>query len=153
MSEDAIDARPFPRGVLIAASLLVLFTMLAATTARRTDIGATRLDISNVASRRDITFTEQTGGIISAFDAQTGERIADIQSAGNGFVGVVLKGLKRERSIAGVNTELPYTLLHLEDGRSVLDDPATGKLVTLGAFGPDNLKAFTQLLNKGSANP
>lgn len=149
MSEEAIDARPFPRGVLLAASLLVLFTMLAATTARQTGVGATRLDISNVTASRDLTFREQPGGVIAAFDAGSGERIAEIQSAGNGFVGVVLKGMARERSIAGVGQNHPFRLLTLADGSSVLEDPASGKVVTLGAFGSDNLKAFTQLMTKG----
>lgn len=148
---DAIDAQQFPKGILLAAGGLVTFTMAASALASFANIGATRLDTSTVTNTRDLRFTEQAGGLIAAFDAETGQQIASIPSAGNGFVGVVLKGFARDRSLTGVSADTPFRLKSLADGRSVIEDPSSGRIVTLGAFGGDNLKAFAQLIDKGRA--
>lgn len=146
MHEDAIDAKPFPRGMLMAAGALIFTSLAFATIARQTDYGATRLELAPVASSRDINFSDEVAGYITAFDATTGERIADIENSGNGFVGVVIKGFKRDRIVAGRELDLPFRVSTLTDGRSIIEDPATGRLVTLGAFGAGNLQAFSQLL-------
>jgi putative photosynthetic complex assembly protein len=150
MIEEAIDAKPFPRGMLIAAGLLILSSLIFAAVARHTGYGATRLELGTVAATREVIFTDEREGMISAFDASTGERIADIQNIGNGFVGVVLKGFARDRSVAGLKKDLPFRISTIADGRSMIEDPSTGRIVMLGAFGADNLKAFSQLLTKRS---
>jgi putative photosynthetic complex assembly protein len=63
---------------------------------------------------------------------------------------VVLKGFARDRSVAGLGEDLPFRISTLADGRSMIEDPSTGRIVMLGAFGADNLKAFSQLLVKRS---
>ena len=150
---DAIDAKQFPKGVLIAIALLISFAMLAAVTAKRTDIGATRLDVSNVAQSRDVTFVDKQDGNIIAFDAKSGAQIADIKNSGNGFVGVVLKGFSRNRALLGFGPELPFRISTLADGRAMIEDPSTGHVVMLGAFGSDNRKAFSQLISERSETP
>lgn len=150
MNEEAIDARPFPRSMLVAAGLLILSSLIFAAVARTTGYGATRLELGTIAASRNVTFTDEQDGMISAFDATTGERIADIKNSGNGFVGVVLKGFARDRSVAGIGSDLPFRISTLADGRSMIEDPSTGRIVMLGAFGADNLKAFSQLLAKRS---
>lgn len=146
MLEEAIDAKPFPKGVLLAAALLVVSSIVFATVARVTGYGATRLELGAVAASRDVKFTDERAGMISAFDAATGARIADIPNSGNGFVGVVIKGFARDRILAGQKLDQPFRISTLADGRSMIEDPTTGRIVMLGAFGADNLKAFSQLL-------
>lgn len=148
MHEDAIDARPFPRGMLLAAGLLILTSLTFATVARQTGYGATRLELGPIATSRDVIFRDDVPGHISAFDAQSGARIADIANSGNGFVGVVIKGFSRDRTVAGLSLAEPFRISTLADGRSMIEDRATGRIVMLGAFGADNLKAFSQLLTQ-----
>lgn len=153
MLEEAIDAKPFPKGMLIAAGLLVVSSMTFATIARLTGYGATRLEFGAVAQSRDVRFADEHPGMISAFDATTGARIADIANSGNGFVGVVVKGFARDRSLAGIPMDRPFRISTLVDGRSMIEDTSTGRIVMLGAFGADNLKAFSQLISTRSATP
>jgi putative photosynthetic complex assembly protein len=151
---DAIDAKPFPRGMLIASGLMIAFALVAAAAAKHTGVGATRLDIGNVAVSREVTFVDhQKDGMVSAFDAKSGEKIADIINSGNGFVGVVLQGFGRDRALVGLGHELPFRISTFADGRSMIEDPSTGRIVMLGAFGSDNLKAFSQLISQRSAQP
>ena len=94
-------------------------------------------------------FTEQSSGTIAAFDAASGEQIALIPAAGNGFVGVVLKGFARDRGLGGISADAPFRVSTLADGSSIIEDQTSGRIVTLGAFGPDNLKAFSQIIATG----
>jgi putative photosynthetic complex assembly protein len=150
---DAIDAQQFPKAVLVAATCLIGFTMIFAALARYADIGATRLDTSGVVASREVRFSEQAGGAIKVDDAATGREIALIPAAGNGFVGVVLKGYGRDRGLAGIGAEAPYRISTLADGRSIIEDPTSGRVVMLGAFGPDNLKAFSQIIAQTGEHP
>jgi putative photosynthetic complex assembly protein len=149
MSEHAIDAQPFPRPMLLGAGALIVVTLLGTAAASIANIGATRLDTSDVRSTRDVRFVEMAGGMVRATDATTGMTIADIASAGNGFVGVVIKGFSRDRALAGTAPNTAYRLKTLSDGRTLIEDPTSGRIVMLGAFGSDNLKAFTQLMANG----
>ena len=60
-----------------------------------------------------------------------------------------MRGLAQDRTINGVGPETPFKLSKLEDGRLVLVDPTSGRVVTLEAFGSNNLAAFQELFNKG----
>ncbi|MGL4398141.1 MAG: photosynthetic complex assembly protein PuhC [Hyphomicrobium sp.] len=146
---DAIDAQPFPKGILISAGCLLALTMASAGLARWSDIGATRLDLGTPVISRELRFAEQPGGHVIVTDATNGDRVADIPPKGNGFVTVVVKGFARDRSLAGISPDTPFRLHTFSNGTSAMEDPATGRMVTLGSFGADNLKAFTQLIAKG----
>ncbi|MEQ1718170.1 MAG: photosynthetic complex assembly protein PuhC [Hyphomicrobium sp.] len=146
---DAIDARPFPASILLAAGCLITATIGLAGLASWKDIGATRLDPGPPVASHELRFSEQANGVITAYDAAGGHTIAVIPPKGNGFVGVVLKRFARDRSLAGLAADLPFRLNTYADGSSMLEDTSSGRAVTLGAFGADNLKAFTQLTPKG----
>jgi putative photosynthetic complex assembly protein len=55
----------------------------------------------------------------------------------------------RERRKRGLGPETPFVLSSRSDGRVVLTDPATGRLLDLAAFGPDNAGAFAVFLKAG----
>ena len=146
----AIDEKPFPRGVLLAATALLMFVIGAAATARITGVGATRLAPSEIVASRLVTFERKAGGTITARDAANGQTIAELPSNQFGFVGVVLQGIGRERMRAGVPIDAPLKLSRHTDGRTFIQDPETGQAMFLDAFGNDNHTAFAQLFKTGS---
>lgn len=80
---------------------------------------------------------------------RAGDRtVVDVLPPGtNGFLRVVLAGLVRERRREDMGApSLPFRLTRWSDGRLTIDDDATGKLIELNAFGPDNAGAFARLL-------
>lgn len=142
----AIDEQPFPRGVLIAAALLITFSIGVAATARLTGTGATRAVPTEVVAERLVRLALQTDGSVRATDAVTGLEIAQLPQHEFGFVGVVLSGIRRERMRANVAENEPLRLTRHLDGRLRIEDPSTGQIVALDAFGHGNQAAFTPLL-------
>lgn len=138
-----------PKGALIGAALLVLFTMAFAATARLTDFGATRLEVGPAAESISLRFSDLENGAVGVIDADTGRTIETLTPGHNGFVRVVVRAFAYDRAKAGIGPEAPFRLMRLEDGRSIIEDTATGRVVTLEAFGWSNAKSFAALLEKG----
>lgn len=149
MSGHAIDERPFPRGVLIAAALLISFSIGVAAMARLTGTGAAHAVPGDVMEDQLLTLALQKDGSVVAHDAATGAEIAHLPQHNFGFIGVVLQGIRRERMRANVAADAPLRLTRHADGRLWIEDPSTGQTVGLSAFGRDNEVAFAALLEKG----
>jgi putative photosynthetic complex assembly protein len=147
--EEAIDAKPFPKGALIAAALLVGSSLVFAAVARMTDIGATRLEVAPAAEELDVTFTDLPGGSVGVVESATNRQIAELKPGQSGFVRVVMRGLAHDRKIRGIGPEAPFRIARHTDGQSTLTDLATGEVVTLTAFGGSNAQAFEQFLAMG----
>jgi len=58
----------------------------------------------------------------------------------------VLRGLVRERRLSGIGSSAPFVLRRWADGRLTLEDPKTGRVIDLGAFGVTNAQAFAKLM-------
>jgi putative photosynthetic complex assembly protein len=142
----AIDEQPFPRGVLIAAAALITYSISVAAMARLTGTGATRAIPTEVVTERMVRLTLQKDGSVHASDAATGNDIAHLPQHEFGFVGVVLSGIRRERMRANVAESEPLRLTRHADGRLRIEDPSTGQIVSLDAFGYGNQAAFAPLL-------
>lgn len=142
----AIDEQPFPRGFLVAAGALIGFSILVAAVARITDLGAARLPPSPVVSSRLLTFKLAPDGSVQTHDVLSGQSAPTVPAHGFGFVRVVLDGVARERMRANVPLGSPLLLTVHADGSTRLEDPQTGQIVSLGAFGHSNQAAFAQLL-------
>lgn len=149
----AIDEQPFPRGVLIAAALLITFSIGVAATARLTGTGATRAVPTEVVAERMVRLALQKDGSVRASDATTGQEIAHLPQNEFGFVGVVLSGIRRERMRANVTDNEPLRLTRHVDGRLRIEDPMTGQIVSLDAFGHGNQAAFAPLLDTPQRSP
>ncbi len=63
-----------------------------------------------------------------------------------GFIRGVMRGLARERQMAGIGAEPPFTLTLWQNGQLSLTDSATGRSIEMTAFGSDNRAAFAALL-------
>ena len=152
IADDDIDTgelenSPFPRGVLIGAGALITAAMLAAYTARTTDVGATRLQPAAAIESRDLRFSDLADGSVAVRDVRLDRDIKILSPTSNGFVKVVLRDLALGRRQLGIGSEPPFRLSRLIDGQAILTDTATGRIVTLTAFGAGNAEAFTHLLS------
>lgn len=153
MSETHHDEFHVPWGALAGAAFLICTAIALASLARLTGHGATRLSLAPAVETRVLHFTDLADGGVAVTDAVSKAQVAVLRAGHEGFVRVVLRGLAQNRSASGLGDGAPFLLKRLQDGSAVLEDPATGRVVLLNAFGANNLAAFTQLLDKPSAQP
>jgi len=153
LSNEVHDEFHVPKGVLIAAAALITLTIIFAATARLTGTGATRLALAPAVQSKSLFFRDLPDGGVSVVDAADNTRVAILPAGKDGFVRVVMNGLAQDRAVSGIGADVPFLLKRLQDGSAVLEDPTSGRVVTLNAFGYKNLEAFTQLLEPQSAKP
>jgi putative photosynthetic complex assembly protein len=148
MSTHGVRPSHFLRGPLLAASGLVVATLVAVTAVRVTGVGAEHEPDAAAVETRDFRFEDRPDGSIVVLDA-TGTKLYDTVSPGtNGFLRGTMRGLARERKREGVSPELPFRLIGRADGKLTLEDPGTGRRVDVGSFGPTNAAAFAGIMAK-----
>jgi putative photosynthetic complex assembly protein len=136
--------RVVPRAAIVGAGVLVLLTMVAAGTARWTGVGTTQLPPAAEAAAIALSFADRPDGAVEIL--AEGERTV-LDPGTNGFIRGVLRGLARDRKMRGIGAETPFRLVRRVDGRLMLEDPATGRALDLGAFGTTNADAFARLMH------
>ncbi|MEM8694709.1 MAG: photosynthetic complex assembly protein PuhC [Pseudomonadota bacterium] len=147
-----------PKGALVMAAVLIALA-LALTAATRLGFvpqaasPVAERSAANVAlvSERTLYFSDRADGAVVIGDAATGEQIAIYGDEGAGFIRGVMRGLARERRMNGIGQQPPFALALWQDGSLSLTDSATGRVIELGAFGPDNRAIFMQLFENGDA--
>ncbi|EWY39532.1 phosphonoacetaldehyde methylase [Skermanella stibiiresistens SB22] len=145
-AHDGMTDPVFPRGALLGAAALLLFTVSSAAVARLSGLGTVQMPEAVSVESRQLRFADRADGAIEVTDARTGGTAAVVDPGTNGFVRGALRGLARERKRQGVGIEPPFVLTRWADGRLSLTDPATGRVINLEAFGPTNAEAFARLL-------
>jgi putative photosynthetic complex assembly protein len=138
-----------PKVPLYAAVGLVVATLLLVVLVRLTGIGEVKTPITAVTAERMLRFADDSDGGISVRDGTDNALIGRVDPGTNGFLRGTLRGLARERKRSGLGPTAPYRLTSRLDGRLLLEDPSTGRLVDLGAFGATNALVFTRLLTAG----
>jgi putative photosynthetic complex assembly protein len=136
--------------VLLGAAALLTLSIGLAGVARLTGIGTQRAPLSTPVDRLAIQFADRSDGAVAVLAAEDRRQIDVLAPGTNGFVRGVVRGLVRERRARGIGSEPAFQLTRWADGRLSLDDPATGRTIELGAFGPTNAEAFVQILEAGS---
>jgi len=136
-----------PKLPLYAAVGLVVVTLLMVGLVRMTGIGEVKTPITAVTAERMLRFADDADGGISIRDAHDDTLIGRAEPGTNGFLRGTLRGLARERKRSGFGATAPYRLTSRLDGRLLLEDPSTGRLIDLGAFGVTNALVFTRLLD------
>jgi putative photosynthetic complex assembly protein len=132
-----------PRPLLVGAAALVVFALMMALVGRLT--GAAPAPVAKIIER-ELLFADRADGAVEVRDARD-RRVVEVFAPGtNGFVRGALRGLARERKRQGLGPEIPFRLAARTDGRLVLEDPATRRMVDLGSFGPTNSGVFARLL-------
>ena len=152
MSE--IDDKPFPRAPLIGAGVLVTMTIALAAGPRFGYLPPIATATTERAARhvavvetRDLRFTDRADGALVIDDVVRGTTAAVLpHGVNNGFIRGVLRGMARDRKLRDVGPQAPFRLTLFGDGALTLLDPATGRNIELGSFGPTNKQSFADLL-------
>lgn len=142
---DPFEGRPFPRAVLIGAALLIGFVILATAMVRITGVGRTEMPMAPIVESRQLLFVDNGDGTTTVKVPDEGV-VAELESGSDGFVLGVMRGMVRERKSYDASLDAPYLLSRREDGRLLFEDPLTGRVIDLRAFGPTNAGSFANLL-------
>jgi putative photosynthetic complex assembly protein len=140
-----------PRVPLMALGGLVLATLLAVTAVRLTGIGAVHVVDAPAVAVHEFRFEDRDDGSIVVYDA-SGAAVETVAPGTNGFLRGTMRGLARERHRRGIGPEQPFRMTGRADGKLTLDDPATGRRVDLGSFGPTNAAVFAHIMALADAN-
>lgn len=136
----------FTRAPLLAAGLAVAATIGAVAWLQQSGVDPMR-PTGSPQITRDLRFEDAAHGAIRISDVATGQLVVELEPGQGGFVRATLRGFARERRMADApGPESPFRLTAWTDGRLTLEDPATGRFVDLGAFGPSQVESFTNIL-------
>ncbi len=152
MSE--IDDKPFPLAPLIGAGVLITMTIALAAGPKLGYLPPIATATSERAAHhvaivetRSLRFNDRADGALVIEDVARGTNAATLpHGVNNGFIRGVLRGMARDRKLRGVGPDAPFTLTLFADNALTLNDPATGRNIELGSFGPTNKQSFADLL-------
>jgi putative photosynthetic complex assembly protein len=144
-------AKPFPLAPLVGAALLLLAVVVAVGVARLAGAGAPAATVGSPVLARQLAFEDRPDGSILVRDAGAGRDVTVLEPGTNGFIRGTLRALVRDRRREEVGGRAPFRLAAWPDGRLTLEDPATGRIIGLEAFGPTNMEAFARLLTAEGA--
>lgn len=151
MNQQVNEAGGVPRGILVAAALLIGTALVATATARFGDVGTTRMPAASAVSVAQLYFNDRADGGIDVRNAVNGALIEDVEPGTNGFLRSTMRGLARERNRSDIGREQPFALTRWSDGTLSLEDPATGRRINLEAFGATNSAVFARLMDRSGA--
>jgi putative photosynthetic complex assembly protein len=141
-----IEEPVVPKGWIIAAAALVLFSLTAVTTVRLTGAGGVHMTLPAAVESRDFQFADGKNGAVLVYNADNHQLVDSLASGSNGFIRVVLRGLARERKLGDIGPQPPFRLTRFVNGQLTLTDTSTGKQIDLDAFGSANTGAFARLM-------
>lgn len=159
MSQIHIEREPgsdvrVPRWALAAMAGMVTVSLILAGTARLTGMGTVAHPevTAETPAALEIVFQPGDDGTLTVLSHPDGRTLETLADGEGGFLRGVLRPLERERARldAGSSTA-PYRLIRSADGSLALQDPSTGVLVDLAAFGKSSLSAFQGLLDADDA--
>lgn len=139
-----------PRPFLIAAGALVALTLILIAGVRLTGLGASTVPVGEAVAVTDLRFKDQPDGSIAVYSGPEERLIETVQPGTNGFLRGTLRALVRERRQKSIDDSVPFRLVRDTNNSLLLTDPATGRRIYLGAFGPANAGVFASLLASGS---
>ncbi len=130
---------------LVAIGVLLALTLAIVATVRLLGIPAGSEPAGSLVDR-ELHFEDLGGGFIAVVDARSEDRLEFIGPGEHGFLRATVRGLAQQRLREGGGPGEPFLLSGREDGRLLLEDPVTGRLIDLTAFGHTNAGVFARLL-------
>ncbi len=134
-----------PRPLLVGVAILLCAVTALALLSRFTGIGALKPVAYEPVASLSLQFRDEAGGAVGVYDAGTGEQVFLFQPETGGFVRTTLRALALDRRRIGIGAEPPFNLVRTANGPLFLEDPSTGKSISLDAFGGGNAATFEQL--------
>jgi len=143
---------PFPRNTLIIAGSVILLSIMTAAAGRLNGSADSTPTAAPVVSR-ELLFRDRANGAVAVFDARNTVTPIDIvEPATNGFLRATMRGLAQQRIRQDADRSVPFRLTEWADGRLTLEDPTTGRMVDMEAFGITNEEVFANLLTAKAAS-
>jgi putative photosynthetic complex assembly protein len=126
------------------AGLVIALLIIAAQGRER--VAETAPSLVDARAMVQLRFVDRRDGGVDVISATSGEQVSEFAPTTNGFARSVMRSFTRDRHRSGIGPEIPFELMLRADGGISLHDPATGRQVSLDAFGSENLRVFSDLL-------
>lgn len=142
-----------PRALLMAVGGLVLVVLVGVGFTRLGGFGHKTDWRSLSVEALPILVEDGADGSVIVRDPATGALMREWQPDTGGFVRTAMRSLALERRQLGIGSTPAFVLHRTGTERLILEDPETGKWVSLDAFGADNAAEFAKLLIPLEAAP
>jgi putative photosynthetic complex assembly protein len=151
MSHHHDHDRTLPRGALLAVGALIGISLVSVIAVRILQPEGVKTPIeAAVVDSRELRFVDVGKGEVAIYDWPEGKLVETLDPGTDNFIRGVIRGLARERRSIDAGTDTPFRLSRLDNGRLTLEDPATGRVLTLEAYGATNAASFRRLLETQS---
>jgi putative photosynthetic complex assembly protein len=138
-----ISQKPFA-AILVALAL----TVIAIGAARLSGFESPPARLSKIPdASRLLQFEDAPQGTVVVRDAKTGEQITSFGRGEGSFVRATLRALVNNRRHKGIPLEGDFRLERHDGIQLFLIDEATGKTISLNAYGPANTAAFAAFMS------
>ncbi|MEM8791382.1 MAG: photosynthetic complex assembly protein PuhC [Pseudomonadota bacterium] len=95
---------------------------------------------------RALIFEDHAKGVVAVRDAETGAPLQFFYRGEGMFLRSAMRSFAANRRDIDVGPETPFDLAAWPGGKLTLRDPATGRVMTLTAFGEGNAETFRKYL-------
>lgn len=153
MSHAAHHDPTVPRGALIGAAAVLMFTMALTGAVSlgwipQSAVPEASRAAQNVApaQSRELRFVDRADGAVVVSDAATGETVKIVEFGQGGFLRATMRRMAKVRIAAGIGAEPPFKLTLWENGALSLSDPQTGRDAEIHGFGADHSGMFAEML-------
>ena len=140
------------RTPLLAIAALAAFGLTAAMSARFLGVEPVQMAAPAVVSSATLVFEDGAAGEVFVRNAADGALVFTFGKAEGGFARTTLRAFAYTRRYHDVGRTAPLLLEEVADGRIVLRDPATEKIVFLDVFGDANADQFRAVLASAEAH-
>lgn len=96
----------------------------------------------------DLLFTDEADGRVGVFNADSGALVIKYEPTEGVFVRGIMRTVARQRRLRDQGAETPVELSLMDNDMLWLSDPVSGVQFYLGAFGPDNVVHFEEILER-----
>lgn len=127
---------------------IVILTVILAAVTQFTGGGARYAPEGVPVATAELLFEDGERGLVTVHNAATGAHLIEYGENEGVFVRAIMRTVARQRRMRGMGRETPVQLAHFADGQLWLIDPASGVDLYLNAFGPDNLAAFIEIMER-----
>ncbi|MEO1159301.1 MAG: photosynthetic complex assembly protein PuhC [Pseudomonadota bacterium] len=148
MSDTTVQTTASKPVWFICAGIIAIVAMVGV--ARLAGFDPTQSGEVTVVESRDVLFMDTANGGVSVIDNETGSQLRELAPGTNGFLRATLRGLAKNRMTRGFGPDVPFRVARTSTGMTQLTDLATGRTITLDAFGQTNTQVFAKLLSTGA---
>ncbi|KGE05213.1 hypothetical protein HRUBRA_00158 [Pseudohaliea rubra DSM 19751] len=125
---------------------MVVFTVIGVASLRLSGYEPPAEPRGAMVDSRLLRFEDVRNGLVYVYDAQSGDRLAQLAPAEDSFIRGIMRSMARARRARDIGMQPAFLLARYADGSLVLADTALENEVNLVAFGQTNEASFAALL-------